>query len=413
MAEIVCPYCFKRFNTYDVWLQCTNRATKYDANINDQVEVCKSVSDQAYTNHWGENKFIKYCFDPNYTGFERFRIRMGRSVMPKPCPKCGQMAHRFVCPHCHNFLPPEMVEKGGQIISVIGGPSSGKTNYIVALIHQLQHYSANLGLDITLQQYGRSEQERTDVMFRNYEKIIFQEHQAVPKTQVMGKTVPWIARIESRNTGKAIFLVFYDTAGEHFNGFEDIEDLKYFKESEACIVVFDTLAIPKIHKILGDPTLEAFAYRDTWNTLKSYQQANKDLNLHKKPFAFTFTKFDAVLDNKDALNCRVEDFTDGTHEFTDSSYTKKGHKVSMDQLDRVSKTIYGYLCDEAIWNEKSFASAIEHEWGNNGHFFGVSALGAMTDEQLRIKSEEVKPKRVLDPLVWILIKLGGFGIPTE
>lgn len=27
--------------------------------------------------------------------------------------------------------------------------------------------------------------------------------------------------------------------------------------------------------------------------------------------------------------------------------------------------------------------------------------------------EEVKPVKVLDPLVWILVKLGGFGIKTE
>ena len=37
----------------------------------------------------------------------------------------------------------------------------------------------------------------------------------------------------------------------------------------------------------------------------------------------------------------------------------------------------------------------------------------MTDETLSIQTEEVVPLRVMDPLVWILNKLGGFGIPVE
>ena len=39
-----------------------------------------------------------------------------------------------------------MIEKGSEIISVVGGPASGKSNYIVALIHQLLKYQSKLGL---------------------------------------------------------------------------------------------------------------------------------------------------------------------------------------------------------------------------------------------------------------------------
>ena len=57
-----------------------------------------------------------------------------------------------------------------------------------------------------------------------------------------------------------------------------------------------------------------------------------------------------------------------------------------------------------------------NKWGDNARFFGVSALGAMTNENLQIdipENQEVKPFRVRDPLIWVLHKLGGFGIPVE
>ena len=56
------------------------------------------------------------------------------------------------------------------------------------------------------------------------------------------------------------------------------------------------------------------------------------------------------------------------------------------------------------------------KWGDNARFFGVSALGAMTNSDMKIDipdNESVKPFRVMDPLIWVLHKIGGFGIPVE
>ena len=70
------------------------------------------------------------------------------------------------------------------------------------------------------------------------------------------------------------------------------------------------------------------------------------------------------------------------------------------------------------WNEEveeDLANGTETMWKDNGMFFGVSALGGMKDS-LSIRTEGgedhqvVKPVKVLDPLIWILVKLGGFGI---
>lgn len=418
MAEILCPYCFKKFKTAEVMLQCQNDSTQLKPNESGdfvKVPVCPSEEDVKYSNHWGARKLTKHIFSPNFGFLER----MGwKNIQGKPCDKCHSVSQRFVCPHCHNWLPTEMIEKGSQIVSVIGGPQSGKSNYIVALIHQLMKYRNKLGLTITLQQVGPEKKDHTDILYNSMKKWIFDDHMAVEKTQVRAnqQPIPWIIRLESTTTKKAIYLVFYDTAGERFDNQNTVQDLKYFQESEACIVVFDTLAIPRIKKILAakeiDTTGEAYNYGDTWTTLKGFVENNKHLKLTQKPFAFTFTKFDVVIDNQEALNCDVSDFTDDNGKFTNSSFIKTG-TFSLKQVDAASKSIADYLHADDVWDEDALAADIENKWGDNGHFFGVSALGAMTDAVGKIQTEEVAPVRVMDPLVWILHKLGGFGIPLE
>jgi len=420
MAEILCPYCFKKFKTAEVMLQCQNEATQLKQNSENEftkVPVCPTEDDTKFSDHWGTHVKTKHIFAPNFG----FREKMGlKSIQGKPCDKCGTLSQRFVCPHCHNWLPTEMIEKGSQIISVIGGPQSGKTNYIVALVHQLLKYRAKLGLTVTLQQVGRNKAEHTDEIYKAMKKIIFDDHMAVPKTQVRAgqQPIPWIIRLESTTTKKAVYLVFYDTAGERFDDASSVEELKYFRESEACIVVFDTLAIPRIKRILASKDIdvfgEAFDYKYTWTTLKNFEEANKWLKLTKKPFAFVFTKFDVVIANQESLNCDVSDFTDDDGRFTNSSFIKTG-KFSLKQVDLANKAIADYLHADDVWDEDSLASDIWDKWKENGHFFGVSALGSMTDSTLSIQTEkdEVVPIRVMDPLIWILHKLGGFGIPLE
>ena len=418
MAEILCPYCFKRFKTDEVMLQCDNKSTRLEEDGNGEyikVPVCKFEEDQEFSDHWGTKVQTKHIFSPHYGFLER----MGwKHLQGKPCDKCGSISMRFVCPHCHNWLPPEMIERGAQIISVIGGPDSGKTNYIVTLVHELREYCNKLGLSVTLQEYGRNKDEYTTNIYKKMKERIFDQHCAVPKTlpKVGEQPIPWLVRIESKKTGKAVYLVFYDTAGERFDNTTTMQDLKYFQESEACIVVFDTLAIPRIKKILASKGTEvygeAYDYRDTLTTLKVYMEARLARNVNKKPFAFVFSKFDVVIDNQEALNCDVSDFTDNKGKFTNSSFIDKGG-FSLKQVNSASQSISDYLHAKDVWDQDAFAEDIESTWGDNGHYFGVSALGAMTDAALVIQSDEVTPIRVLDPLVWILYKLGGFGIPLE
>ena len=424
---ILCPYCFKSFNREEVQVQCKNYRTVMKVNENGSSvtqDECIPEEDDAFNNYWGTRTKIKYIFDANLTSRELGGLfRKPQLIQEKKCPRCGVASTNFVCPHCHNRLPVEMIEKGCEIISVVGGPASGKSNYIVALIHELKKYGSRLGLSVTLQQVGRTDKEKTSNKYKEFYKIVFEDHMALPKTPEVKHPIPWIMRLESNTTGKAVYLVFYDTAGEAFNDPDKMaRDAEYLQHSKAVIVAFDTLGVPKIKRILEkkgiDVGYQISKYEYMWDTIKNNNRDNKALKMTDRPYAFVFTKFDAVIDNSKDLDFNLDAFVDDNGKFTNSSFVNTG-VVNMSELKNCSTAIKEAL--RGPWHEEveeGLANDTEALWKDNGMFFGVSALGGMKDTlSIRTEGTEdhqvVKPVKVLDPLIWILVKLGGFGINAQ
>lgn len=425
-VNVLCPYCFKEFRREEVQIQCKNTGTVLKMNergVSVSEDVCPLEEDEVYSNYWGTRLRVRHIFDAKLTSKELGGLfRKPQAIQQKCCPQCGTLSDNFVCPHCHNRLPVEMIEKGSEIISVIGGPYSGKSNYIVSLIHELKKYGTSIGLSVTLQQVGRKDKDKTTNMYNEAKKTIFDHNQALDKTPADVKhPIPWIMKLESLKTGKAVYLVFYDTAGEAFKDADQIaRDAEYLQHSKAVIVAFDTFAIPKIERILKKRNIEVndkiSKYDETWETIKGLTQGND--KIFSRPFAFVFTKFDVVIDNARDLDFSVASFVDENAKFKNSSFVKTG-KVSFSELNNNSSAIKKALTER--WNEGTEADIVEYttkKWGDNSMFFGLSALGGMKDgSSIRTETvdgeEVVTPVKVLDPLVWILAKLGGFGIKTE
>ena len=403
---ILCPYCFETFDNTDVMVQCENHSIR---TIDGRpTEICEREENERYNNHWDERFMSKHVFSPSIGFFEKLFGYKPKSVK---CDRCGANSTRFVCPHCNNWLPTEMIEKGSEIISVIGGPASGKSNYIVALINQLQKYGHKLELSGILPQLvGRNKKEYTRSLYENAERTIFTDHTPVPKTPKTAHPIPWIFRLESYATKKAVYLVFYDTAGESFKDPEEIKrNAKYLEKSKAVIVVLDTLSIPYVQRILEAKNIVnqdiATPFTETMGALNNY--ATENPNLYKTPFAFVMREFDAIISNKEDLDFDIEPFK------RNSSFIQTG-KFSLKQVDEASEMIRSYM--ENQWDTGQMGYDIVKKWGDNARFFGVSALGAMINSNMKIDipdNEQIKPFRVMDPLIWALHKLGNFGIPVE
>lgn len=404
--SILCPYCFETFYNTEVRVQCENYATRTVDGVPE--DICKRELNSLFNEHWDEQVLSKHVFDPPIGLLDRLR---GYKPKEAKCPKCGAGSTRFVCPHCNNWLPTEMIEKGSDIISVIGGPASGKSNYIVALIHELQKYGYKLQLSQILPQLvGRNKSEYTRALFEKASESIFKYHTPVAKTAKTSHPIPWIFRLESHATGKAVYLVFYDTAGESFKDPEEIKrNAKYLEKSKAVIVVLDTLSIPYVKNILDSKKIVnqdiATPFTETMDALNNYATDNP--HLYKRPFAFVMSKFDSIISNQEDLEFDIEPFK------KNSSFIQTG-KFSLRQVDESSDMIRSYM--ENQWDTGQLGYDVVKKWGENARFFGVSALGAMTNVNLKIDisdKAEVKPFRVMDPLIWALHKLGGFGIPVE
>lgn len=414
--KILCPYCFEEFDNTQAWYQCESEERDSDGEYR-----CKRVTSEEYDKYWkGEDLLMRNVWQQKSGFLSRLS---GPKLNAQKCPQCGYSSRRFVCPHCFNWLPTEMIENGAEIISVIGSPSSGKTNYIIALIHQLRKYGYKMNLQVIPTQIYRDghKEEATQNLFKKMDTQLFTDKSVLQKTSDKKTDIPWIFHLSQPSTGKSIYLVFYDTAGEKFQ--MDIKNnTKYLKESSGVIMILDTLSIDYIKEILTKKGMQ-----DLGGASANYEEIQTALNTFKtesgtqienKPFAFVFSKFDSIIDHKDELDFSADEFIIGDKKI-DSSFIKTGI-LDLAKIDSISESIENAIYEQ--W-EMGALGDYAHNWGakkgasdpnnpaNKYKFFGVSAFGSMPDENGVL--EKVEPYRVMDPLVWMLHKLGQFNIPTK
>lgn len=418
--KILCPYCFNEFDNTAALYQCESDERNRDGSYR-----CDRVISEEYNQHWGVDTPIRYWW-PQKSGF--MSRLFGPKLKEEKCPQCGYPSQRFVCPHCYNRIPEDMVKNGAKIISVIGSPSSGKTNYIVSLIHELGEYGYQMDLMVHPSQDYRDgyKEESTQSRYIDFSNRLFKDKQVLNKTAVDNKDIPWIFHLNQQHTDQHIYLVFYDTAGEHFQ--ENIKNnAKYLKESSAVIILLDTLAIEHVSEILKAEGLDGLGGKvqgDIEDISNAIVNSGIEDVIYSKPAAFVMSKFDAVLDHSDKLEINVDEFKRGGRRIN-SSYIDSG-TLDLEKIDAISATIEKTL--GGPWKEGKLRN-YAHNWtskknkplmpgqrdlydpDNNYKFFGVSALGGMPDEAAQLK--KVDPYRVMDPLIWVLYKLGEFDIPVK
>ena len=407
--EITCPYCFNKFDSKNVKLRC--RGMK-----------CSEEEDKVYKDFWAKKGLKDFKPETKHV-YDIRRSWWGKTDCR--CDVCGAEDYDYVCPNCHNELPAEMIKNGAEIISVIGGPQSGKTHYIVALIHELLENGFEIGLRATPLQLGKDSSLHTTTKYGDAIKKLNDDLSTLDKTAKNNISVPWIIRVDSRNPQvrgkqepkKSIYLVFYDTAGEYFDTPQQMEEnTRYLRESKAVIVVFDTLSIPKIKQILednGEDTSDSDAatpFEKTWHALQNYINEGNE-HLTDKPFAFVLSKFDVVLEHSDDLEFSPDAFVDDRNQYVDNSYLNGKRVFNVNQVEKADKVIRQVLEDRNIWDMAKYPTFVESTWGDNARFFGISAIGSMAKDG-SIPEGGIKPYRVMDPLLWIMSKIGGFAFKT-
>ena len=401
--QILCPYCSKSFPADKALYQCTNMESFQGQ------DKCPKVVDPILNNHWKKEGIPSRRVFP-----ARVFAPLSHKVRSARCPYCHEETTRVVCPECHNVLPKAMLEEGSTIISIIGDRSSGKTVYFLSLMNELQEYGYKIGVpDVYPWDYSYDGKTSSSAVYTDLKNKMF-THCVLPEQTRAVTPIPMIFRMEftgkKQKKSEGIYIVFYDTAGEIFQNAERIDETaRFLKDSAGVIFLIDPFSLDGLHETLVQGGIISddegrFVGADPSRVFDSLRQFTGNERLKDKPLALTFSKIDAVLSALD--NCPQGYKIQNVNLQKNSSFITTG-KFDVDEIERIHESLKSVAEDK--WRAGKFwgrASGVYAE--GNVRMFAMSALGNNPDKNGNIKKPT--PYRVMDPLVWILYKI-GYDIP--
>lgn len=371
-ARATCPYCFSRFHIGD-------------------CEIVSSVTGEVLR--------------PSIRGSRRLLVRwLAPSVSGA---RYTQALAVRRCPHCGEALPPNVEHVAGRIVGLVGGGASGKSHYIAALINLLERQAGLAGVGCCY--FAAASQEIEKRYEEEYYTPLFRRHEVIPPTRpLLGGEVnrPLIYEIifESSSalgtTRKGVHLVLFDAAGEQIADQAAAATVnRYIQNASALILLVDPMHIPAVVENLparfrpSSPPPHHEAFQVLNNVARIYRQAwgLKPSDAIKLPLAITLAKSDLL--SHLAL-------TSGHHRFRfeeDARYRDGYDPAEFHATSQEVEEILHRVAEPALMQAAGAFSDVS--------FHAVSATGEPPDPTTLTYSS-VRSIRCLDPLLWILWRLG-------
>lgn len=392
---IKCLFCFRSFSPQRIVFRC------------EQPGCSGKALDTVYAKIHGP-------FDANGVGIPSLR---GHVIVPLPVPSgffsmsmpraarcdvCDGESRAPICPECHHAFPPGM-GLNQRTIAIIGGRTTGKTNYIATLIKRMSdiggqfQFIVNRADDETIARWDR--EFYAPLFLRN--KVINLTPSAAFDTVVKA---PLLFRFTFRNGKQALNIGFFDTAGEDMKSLNSMDiQARYICEADAIIFLLDPLQIDKVrnlllqqdpHTFLPNVDVEASPANIVDRLLLLFKKVKEipDTRGITVPVALTLSKIDA-------LHPLIIQDPSSRLRFP-SSHSQLG-RVDKLEVQSVSTEIASRLKD---WIGPGFCRTIETRFPHH-EYFGVSSLGSQPDPLTGDLMGPVAPFRVEDPFLWVLYKL--------
>lgn len=378
--KIICPFCFEEFLTYGLRMRCMNLECKG-----------KSV-DNLYAHARGYAPMIMGRVLVPGKG----RVRHGLPYQVK-CDYCEVVSHTFLCPNCHFELPHDIGQIDQKIIAIIGARASGKSHYIASLINRLERVIAP-SFQMSLSPVGNETEERWERDFYTplfVHKTVLQPNK--PASIDPRVRIPLIFRLIVKR-GKethALNLSFFDTAGEDMTSANIMAvHNRYIFHADGIIFLLDPLQISQVQQELQLSTMPALDARSSpmniTNQLRQLFEREQRVRANQKvriPVAFTLSKVDALEPMLYPGSPLKE-------------HSPHVGSIDLREMQSVSTEVANYLSE---WIGPSFSLSIEHNF-HCYEFFAMSSLGHLPGQNNRLST--VSPRRVEDPFLWLLYKLG-------
>lgn len=308
------------------------------------------------------------------------------------CLKCTAARKAVYCPIVNKEIPSDFLNEESLSIALLGAKASGKSNYIGVLINEIKKkMTRSFNCTLSLASSEESRQYYNDY----YYEPLYKQGNVVYGTN-QGEIPPLIFPLrfmDNKNRiTKVAALSFYDTAGENLDSTADmVINNRYVPNADGIILLLDPLQVPSIREKLQGKIPLPEQNTDVVEVLSRIVQNIRDVKnvkgTIKIPLAVTFTKIDAleefdVLREDSCLRSESEHLARGV--FVQTEF----ENVNIEMQD----VLENFLDAELVQQMKQFEKYA---------FFGVTALGGVPNGT-KLSGNTIKPRRVLDPLLWLL-----------
>jgi hypothetical protein len=397
MAPLICPYCFAATPRRALEFRCPGRVVG-------RTGGCEPVNDSVHAQFRGV---------PTYVAPPVFSAdgRQPRAVHPV----CGQLSLRRVCPTCHTELPSDYCDVPSRLVALVGAKNSGKSTFIGVLIHELRN---RLGRELRASLNACD--DRTATRYHNdFEQLLYGQGVLPPITQtaahglhdplVYRLTLPARTRFFIPGSGRSstresLALVLFDTAGEDLTSEASVDShLRYLGVADAIMFLVDPLELPSVRRTgvtgtnvlagASPPPQPPAAFPDdpldVIRRVTTLVRASRGVRAPKRlpvEVALCLTKIDAVdLGISEQSPLRGERRRDGGLDLTDRGL--------------VGEELRALL---AHWG----GDALERELADSYESYGVFGVSALGHPPIggAVGAAGVTPRRVEDPLLWLLYR---------
>ncbi|GAA2332294.1 TRAFAC clade GTPase domain-containing protein [Dactylosporangium salmoneum] len=388
--RLTCPYCYGRFLQRNIEFRCTGRPGP-------DGHTCAPVVDRLLQRHAGNATELPPTFRRSLWHQVRDRHRA-------TCPGCRRESPNRICPRCHSRLPVRFGKIANRMIAMVGARESGKSVYLTVLLHEMRNQVG--------QAFNASMSEADDhtrSRFKaDFERAVYENGELPRATSSAGQNYDRVTplvfefttrrRTRFRGTRPVLNLLsFFDTAGEDLTTGDSVEyHTRYLTSADGIIVLLDPLQMPQARRLahadVRPPTMsdqEAVLHRVT----ELLQGAGDVVEPIRAPLAVAFTKIDTL-----------------EHQLGETSPLRKEPEYApsadvafdLDDADEVHVEVRRLL---NTWESGSIDRYVQPRY-RSFRYFGVSALGAEPQDN-RVRDGRVRPRRVSDPLLWLLSEFGA------
>lgn len=301
------------------------------------------------------------------------------TVVPKAdnCESCKEPLHKLYQKHSDGNHPPEL-------ISIVGFSGHGKTVYLASLLYALTYEIQQAWPGF----FRRSlDQHAIDHLRRNMDILRGGD---LPDSTRLNFPKPSIQQLQHMPGYRSRVVALYDPPGEAFDVDQRIEKYaRFVAQARATffLISLEDLEPPyggEMHRLLEVYTLG---------------MANLDAKSHQQHLIVVFTKADALLNEFLSGKPTLVNYLDD-----DSPMLLQDMSTYFAQMQSTSEALSQFVRTEL--QAENFDNLAQDEFKSVTYCI-VSALGSppeISEEQEAKLSVAIQPRRVLDPLLWLLEK---------